>query len=127
MPVAARFHETRDRIAAGIDQRFGEPVRLTFLKDGAVDPNRAPVEIDAVLRAGGGKETNIAGGSAGSWRTQLAAGKAELHINRATYVGPQPEAGDKVWALSRHGEPGWEVLRVDDRGEVRLILELGEI
>lgn len=127
MPVAARFHATRDRVAAGVDKMFAEPVRLSFLKNGTVDPSRVAVEIEAVLRVGGGEQTNIAGGSGSTWRTQLAAGKAELHINRATYAGPQPKAGDRVRALSRHGQPWFECLRVDDRGEVRLVLELGEI
>lgn len=127
MPVAARFHEIRDRVAAAVDQRFAEPIKLSFLKNGAVDPDRDAIEIDAVLRVGGGTDTNIAGGFAGGWRTHLAAGKAELHINRATYAGPMLKQGDRARAISRASMPWFEVLRVDDRGEVRLVLELGEI
>ena len=54
------------------------------------------------------------------------AGKGELHIDRATYTGPPVRPGDAVQALSRPGRPWFEVLRVDDRGETRLVLELGE-
>ena len=127
MPVAARFHEVRDRVLAATDKAFAEPVRLTFLKDGALDPNRPSLEIEAVLRVGGGDENNMAGGYAQSWRTQLAAGKSELHINKATYTGPAIDPGDRVRALSRSGHPLFEVLRVDDRGESRLVLALGEV
>lgn len=127
MPIAARFHGPRDMVLAAVDKAFAEPVRLSFLKSGAVDPTRQPVETEAVLRVGGGGETNIAGGFAQTWRTQLAAGKAELHINRAAYSGPQPRPGDRVRALSRHGQPWFAVERVDDRGEARLVLELSEV
>ncbi|WEK06859.1 MAG: hypothetical protein P0Y65_20685 [Candidatus Devosia phytovorans] len=122
----SRFQALRDRSAAIVDQQFAEPVKLSFLKGGAVDQARPAVEIDAPLRVGGGKETNADGGVGRSWRTQLAAGKAELHIDRATYVGPSIKSGDAVQALSRPGQPWFEVLRVDDRGETRLVLELGE-
>ena len=127
MPVAARYHEVRDRTLAATDKAFAEPVRLTFLKDGALDPARQSVEIEAVLRVGGGDESNMAGGFAQSWRTQLAAGKSELHVNAATYEGPQIKPGDRVRALSRNGTPLFEVLRVDDRGQSRLVLALGEV
>ncbi|WP_172123215.1 hypothetical protein [Devosia sp. 919] len=126
MPIAARFHDARDQVLAGVDKAFAEPVRLSFLKKGVVDPARPPVDIEAVLRVGGGNETNIAGGWAASWRTQLAAGKAELHINAANYAGPAIRTGDRVKALSRKAEPWFNVERVDDRGEARLVLELSE-
>jgi len=127
MPVAARHHEIRDRVLAAVDKAFAEPIRISFLKNGAVDPSRQPVDVEGVLRAGGGKETNAAGGFAQSWRTQLAAGKAELHLNAASYAGPTIRTGDRVRAVSRRAMPWFEVLRVDDRGESRLVLELGEI
>lgn len=127
MPVAARHHELRDRIVQAVDWRFAEPVKLVFMKDGSVDPARPTIEeFDAILRVGGGKESGIAPGSGRAWRTKLAAGRAELHIDAARYTGPAFKKGDRVRAISRRGEPRFEVLRVDDRGETRLILELGE-
>lgn len=127
MPIAARYHGSRDMVLAAVDQAFAEPVKLSFLKSGVPDPARASVTIEAVLRVGGGDETNMAGGFAQSWRTQLAAGKAELHINAALYQGPSIRVGDSVRALSRKGEPWFAVERVDDRGEARLVVELSEI
>lgn len=129
MPVAARSHELRDKVLGAVDQRFAEPVRISFLnkEKTEADPERPAVEIEGVLRTGGGKETGASGARADNWRTRLAAGKAELHIAAASYDGPRIATGDRVVALSRKGEPWWEVLRVDDRGENRLVLELGEI
>jgi len=127
MPVPTRLQGIRDRTLAAVDAVFAEPVRLSFLKAGDVDPSRPAVNIEALLRVGGGSETQLSGGYGKSWRTQLAAGKAELHINRAIYSGPAPRSGDRVQARARPGEPWFEVLRVDDRGETRLVLELGEV
>ncbi len=127
MPVGRNYAEIRQRTLAAVDRTFAEPVRLSFLVRGNVDPSRPAIDISAPLRVGGGEQTNIAGGFAQSWRTQLAAGKAELHIDRATYSGPEIKAGDRVRAISRPGMPWFEILRVDDRGDTRLVLELGEL
>lgn len=126
MPVAARFHELRDKVLAGVDHVFAEPVRLSFFKSGVLDPSRPAIEVEAVLRVGEGKNTSVSGGNAASWRTRIVADKAQLHIDRATYIGPQPKTGDKVRALSRHGTPWFEVADVDDRSHTRLVLNLNE-
>jgi hypothetical protein len=127
MPIAARFHELRDRIVSAVDAKFAEPVKLIFMKNGEVDPERLTIEtFDAVLRVGGGKESSVAPGASRAWRSKLAAGKGELHIDGARYAGPPFKKGDRIRALSRRGEPRFEVLRVDDRGDSRLVLELGE-
>ena len=127
MPIAARFHEIRDRVLAGVDQRFAEPITLSFMKKERVDPDRAEMQIEAILRVGGGKRSRASGGASESWRTRIAPGKAELHIDRANYTGPAFATGDKVRAIARSGEPWFEVLGIDDRGEARLVLELGEV
>lgn len=126
MPVSARFHALRDKVLASVDQKFAEPVRLSFLKSGVVDVTRPAVEIEAVLRVGEGKATSVTGGSSGGWRSRIVADKAQLHIDRTTYTGPQPKAGDRVKALARHGEPWFEVADVDDRSHTRLVLNLNE-
>jgi len=120
MPVAARFHEIRDRVVNAVDQRFAEPVRLSFLRKGVADPERPAIEIDGVLRATKERQD---GGS----RTPLAAGGAELFINQALYSGPRLEVGDRLCALSRPGQPWFEILAIEDRGEARLVLQLGEV
>ncbi|HEV7436974.1 MAG TPA: hypothetical protein VGO22_19230, partial [Pseudorhizobium sp.] len=101
--LPARFHEIRDRAMAAVDNVFGEPVRLSPMVEGRRDPDRPQVEVEAVLRVGGGQETNANGGYGQSWRTQIAAGRAELHINRAAYTGPRIISGDKVRAIARRG------------------------
>ena len=127
MPVVARHHSIRDRVLASVDKAFAEPVRLSFFQRGVMDPQRQMIEIEAVLRVGGGDQTNVGGGYAQTWRTQLAAGKAELNINAATYAGPQIKSGDRVRAISRRHQPWFEATRIDDRGETRLVIELSEI
>ena len=127
MPVAARFHEIRDRVLAGVDQCFAEPVYVSFQVKGKVDPERPALTIEGVLRVGGGKQSRASNGAGESWRTQIAGGKAELHIDRAVYAGPAFQTGDRLRAVSRASQPWFEVLGVEDRGESRLVLELGEV
>ena len=126
MPVAAGYNDIRGLVVAGADKAFAEPIKVSCLRGGMVDPDRPPIEIEAVLRVGGGNATNMAGGFAQSWRTQLAAGKSELHIDQGKYPNLTLRYGDAIRALSRPGQPWFEVTRVDDRGENRLVLELGE-
>lgn len=96
------------------------------MKAGTVDPDRPMVEIEAVLRVGGGKETSVAGGQNRAWRTRINAQRAELHIDPTKY-SIIVRRGDRVRAVARHGEPLFEVLAVDDRGMPRLIIQLGEV
>ena len=127
MPIAARFHAVRDRVLAATDKAFAEPVRLLFMSGNGPDPNRAAIEIDCVVRVGGEDVANPTGGFAQTWASRIAAGKAEAHINSATYAGPMPRKGDKIVALSRPGEPAWSVSHVNDRDQSRLILALSQI
>ncbi len=124
--LPSRLQQIRERSVAAVDVVFAEPVMLIFMSDGAKDPDRVSIQIDAVLRVGGGKDTTIAPGSSRTGRMKLSAGKAELHINSARYDGPSLKLGDRIRALSRRGQPRFEILRVDDRGDSRLVLELGE-
>ncbi|MBB3937930.1 hypothetical protein [Aureimonas phyllosphaerae] len=94
---------------------------------GRADPKRQTSEVQGVLRTGGGDEVNLAGGYASEWRSRVAVGKAELHIDRSAFPGVVFNTGDKVRAVSRPGQPWFEVLRVDDRGDTRLVLMLGEV
>lgn len=126
MPIVARYHSVRDEVLAGVDEILAEPVFLKFNKGGSSDMDRPAVEIEAVLRVGGGKETAVAGGQSRSWRTRITGQRAELHIDHAKYSGIEATKGDEVQALSRQGEPWFEVLAVDDRSMTRLVLQLGE-
>jgi hypothetical protein len=124
--LAARYHALRDRTLAAVDQTFAEPVQLAFLKNGAVDPARPGRDIEAPLRVGGGKETNVSGGRDSVWRTQIQAGRAELHIDQVKYPDLKFIKGDKVRALARPGQPWFVVLALDDRVQPRLVVQLGE-
>jgi len=108
-----------DRIMA---RAFGEKVRLSFLKNGTVDPDRPTVDIVAILHAGG--DDSYAAGT--GMRTRLSAGKAELVIDRSTYAGSMPRNGDKVRANDREGQPWFQVAAVSDRYSNLLVLSLGQ-
>jgi hypothetical protein len=124
---SARYHPARDEVFAAVDEEMAEPVRLAFMKSGVIDPDRPTVEIEAMFRVGGGKETSVAGSAVQSWRGRITAQRGELSINRAKYPALVLRRGDKVKALSRLGEPWFEVLTVDDRGAWRLVVQLGEV
>lgn len=125
--IPARFHALRNRVLAVTDHVFAEPVRLHPMKKGVVDPDRPAVEIEAILRVGGGKETLVSGlRTDKAWRSKIQAQRAELHIDRAKFPNLICRREDKVRGLARDGQPWFEVLGVDERGETRLILQLGE-
>jgi len=123
---SARYHTLRDAVLSAVDHVHAEPVLIRYLKGGVADPARPAVEIEAVLRVGGGKETAVAGGQERSWRTRITAQRAELHIDPVAWPGIDARTGDEVRALARPGQPWFEVLAVDDRGSSRLVLQLGE-
>ena len=126
--LPARFHALRDRAMAVNDRVFAEPVQLSFLKNGVVDPTRPSplLPIEAPLRVGGGKETNVDGRDSSVWHASIQAGRAELHIDPVKYPGLKFIKGDKVRALARSGQPWFQVLAVDDRLSTRLVVQLGE-
>ncbi|WP_245384556.1 hypothetical protein [Rhizobium leguminosarum] len=126
MPIAARYHELRNRVVATVDDKLAEPVRLSFMKNGQTDPDRLQRQIDAMLRTGEEKPVGSDGGSDKTWRTKIAAGQAELRVDRAKYPDVDFEKGDAIRAMSRPGEPLFEVLSVNRRDHSRLIVRLGQ-
>lgn len=126
MPVAANARDLHPRVMASADQRFAELLRHLPMRDAEPDDGRQVVEFSAVLRVGGGTESKLGGRSGSVWRTSIAAGKAELHIDPVANPLLKVIVGDLFVALTRVGEPMFEVLRVDDRGETRLVVDLGE-
>lgn len=125
--VAARYHALRDRVLASVDHVFAEPVLVKFNKGGTSDLSRPSIEIEAVLRVAGGNEAAASGNRIDTaWRTRITAQRGELHIDRVKYPDLRAAIGDEVRALSRPGQPWFEVLSVDDRGMTRLVLRLGE-
>jgi hypothetical protein len=123
--LTARNHHLRNRTVAAVDHVFAEPVRLWFYDaDQNVDPSRPAREIEAILVIGEGRAASVTG--AGSWRTRVAAQKSELHIDRVKYPDIVVRINDKLAALSRPGEPWFEVAGIDDRGNTRIVLHLNE-
>jgi len=120
--VPAPFHAIRDQAIAQVDATLAEEVDLFFLSGGVTDLSRNTVTAQAVLRVG--SRDSVA--PKGAWGSRIAAGKAEAHIARASYDGPEIRKGDKLRAIERAGEPFFEVLRVADRDHGRLVLHLGE-
>lgn len=131
MPVSARFHDLRDKVLAAVDDKFAEPVRLAFYKNGVLDALRPAIEIEAVLRVGEGKNTSIATNGGGAWRSRIVADKAQLHIDKTKYptlfVPNTTSEKTRVRAISRPGEFWFEVADVDDRSHTRLVLNLNEV
>lgn len=125
--LPARYHSLRDRTFAQVDSVFAEPVRLSFMKEGVVDPDRPMIEIEGILRIGPGKQTSPAGSMVQSWQSSVAAQGGELRIDRVRYPSVVLMTGDRVKARARAGEPWFEVSSVDDRGGGRLVVQLGEI
>lgn len=118
-----RLESKVDRLVVG--KAYAESVRLSFLKNGTVDPDRPAVTIDATLHTGGDDSNGVGAGE--TWRTRLSAGQAELFIDRTTYTGAMPRKGDKARAMARDGEPVWEVSGVSDRYSNLLVVSLGQV
>lgn len=123
--TSARFHELRDELFAAVDDEFAELVLLAFKKDGRADPERPDIEIEAVLRTDEEMSTHITGGKDKNWNSEVSAHLSELSIDRAAYGHISIRKGDLIRALSRHGQPWFEVLFVDDRSHRRLAVKLG--
>lgn len=122
----AGWRNLEARVDQKISRAFGEPVRLSFLKNGTVDPARPQIEIAAVLHVGGDDSKPLTEGS-DRFRSRLLAGQAELFIDRSTYAGPMPRQGDRVRANDRAGQPWFEVAGVSDRYSNLIVLSLGEV
>jgi hypothetical protein len=107
-----------------VGNAFGESVRLSFLKNGTVDPSRSAVDIVAQLHVGGDNSASLEGGRGDGYRSRLAAGMGELFLDRSRYTGPMPRAGDKVRANARAGQPWFEVSMVGDHDTNIIVVSL---
>jgi hypothetical protein len=124
MPVGATFHSVRDAVVAGVDGKFAETIRLSPMSGGQRDQQRPQREIEAVLRTGAEKSNSVDTANPAAWQVKIAAGKAMLYIDRTRYPDIVLKKQDAVRALTRHGQPVFEVSLVDDRNHTRLIVEL---
>ena len=62
----------------------------------------------------------------GAFRSRLAAGEAELFLDRGSYDGPRLQPGDAVRAIDRNGEPVWEISAISDRYSNLIVAVLRE-
>ncbi len=116
----------REDLMAEVDDVWSETVRHLPMADGCKDPDRAAVEVTAVLRAGDRDAKRVNFGRGTNTRVKVAADGGDLRIDRSVHTGLVVRKGDKVVALDRDGQPVFEVLSVDDRSHLRLICELGD-
>lgn len=119
MAVTARFHGLRDRAVAINDRTFAEPVLL-------IRPSQEPIGIEAILRTAAQVSQSMAGGRGQAWLVDVTGASAVLFIDRAKYPDFDPKANDEIQAISRVGQPYYEIARVDERNAVRLICYLTE-
>lgn len=123
--MPAHYQSLRDRAVKAVDSVFAEAVDIV-----AVDSDRratgAPVTVTGVLRSAAQVAASMAGGRGQSWNIEVAAGSAMLSVDRARYPGLVVSPGDRVKAVSRPGEPWFEVARVDHHDLSRLIIHLSE-
>ncbi|MCR6672196.1 hypothetical protein [Devosia ginsengisoli] len=104
------------------DRLFGEPVRLSFFKGGAVDPNRPVADIRAQLHLPG--ETDVTPArSNSSFTTQVMGGTGLLIIQKSIFSGELLQ-GDKVRADAREGQPWLEILAVDVRDANQIVAQI---
>ena len=102
---------------------FAESVRIAFLKNGRTDPERDAADIQAILHVGAGNASGpMAAGN--EFKARIAAGDAELVIDRSRYTDPLPRPGDKVRANERAGQPWFEVASVTNRYNNLIVLAL---
>lgn len=118
----AAWQDLEARLDGVVFGRFGEQVRLSFLKNGEVDPDRQAADLVGVLAVGSDEIERIPGRN-----VAVAAGFAKLILDGSTYAGPLVRAGDRVRANERAGQPWFEVRAVEDRHSNLIILALSEV
>jgi hypothetical protein len=104
------------------DRLFGEPVRLSFLKGGQPDPERAIVDLRAQVHLPGETDVLPARGNS-SFTTHLVGGAGLLIIQKAAFDGDLRQ-GDKVRADARDGQPWFEILTVDAKGPGQIVAQI---
>lgn len=108
-----------------VGNAFAEPVRISFMKNGAVDPDRPAVDVMAQMHVGSDDSNGVDGSnSQGGFRTRLVGGQAELFLERARYMGPMPRQGDQVRATGRTGQPWFGVSNVADHDTSLIVVSL---
>lgn len=117
----------RERTTKINDQLFAEEIKLSFLVNGVVDKTRAQMIVKGILTINDELTKKADGGISGTWHVPIAAAPARLVIDRKAYPNIVIRHGDKVQAVSREGEPWFQVTSVKDRSKQRLYVYLSEL
>lgn len=107
-----------------VDEVWAESLRFLPLAGGHPDPDRDPLEFDAILRTKVRDRETVSFGHGNAARLGIAASGGVLRIDRAAWPGVHPRKGDRIVALDRAGQPVFEIGTVDDRAHLRLICEV---
>jgi hypothetical protein len=113
------WHKLTGMATRAADRAFGEPVRLSFLVGGAVDPERPALDTRAQLHLPGEAEISLGRGNS-ALSAAIVAG-AGLVILQRSAGAPELRQGDKVRADARPGQPWFEVTDVDDRAASQIV------
>ena len=118
--------DLRAELAGEVDATFGETVAFHPKANGTDDPDRDASEIVAVLCTGERGDA-IGGERRKTIRVGVNASGGSLRIDRTAYPDLVVRQDDRIRAIERAGQPWFDVLSVDDRSHLRLILELGDV
>ncbi|KPU83619.1 hypothetical protein JI58_08365 [Marinosulfonomonas sp. PRT-SC04] len=116
----------REELMEAVDDVWAETLRHLPLSSGQQDQTREKVDFTAVVRTGDRETERMNFGRGNNARSGIMAAGGYLRIDRSAYPDIEVRKGDKFVALTRAGEPAFEVLSVDDRSHLRLICELGD-
>lgn len=120
------FDEHRDALYEEVDAEFAEPLRIFPLAKEKRIEGHPPFDIEAILRTEDRASLQPDGGNNSNWNIKLAASKAAVAIDRALYPELELAEGYRLCALSRPGQPMFEVSFVDPRSHRRLYAVLSE-
>lgn len=121
-----------DRVAAvAVEGAFGEAVRLLPKREGkysagGTDPTRQPRECIAILTEDRGVQRMDGDGVGSNWGGELQLGAIRVSLAKGAHAD-MPIKGDHVQALSREGQPLFEVIRVAPDNASRIVLHCSRV
>ena len=120
----ANWRDLTARATSTAARAFGEPVCLSFFKNGAIDPDRPIIpELRAQLHLPEEADGKL-GRSSSQFSTQVIAGLGLLIIQKVDFEGQRLLSGDKVRGLDRTGQPWFEIVSVDSKGADQIVAQI---
>ncbi len=125
--MPAPFETYRQMAVQAVDRVHAERLRFEPRRSGnygsGADASREAVDVSGPLRIGSGH--NDSGGARRNFSSTIAAGKAELHLDRTRLpAGFMPKRGDWFIPLDRPDLGRFEVDRIDGGAISRLVIVL---